>query len=197
MQAKEMCISSPKYTECKSEADGRCYVPIKKGWGIHYGANYENAYDRTYICYDGNVPMDTSWTVSVLVRNEPFIDWKDAEDLNGDTYMYIHNAKGELRYPAGEYKISLGTEWKRYMFVNRISLRKGSGEYCIYEWNSDAGRYDFETTGDFCSDTVDAIGQNITGIFATFEEGEEYYVTASMSPNGYECKLKKYVYPNH
>ena len=187
--------AASKYTNCNF--DGRCYVPIKKGWGIHYGANYENAYDRTYICYDGNVPMDTSWTVSVLVRNEPFIDWKYAEDLNGDTYAFIHNAKGELRYPAGEYKISLGTEWKRYMFVNRISLRKGSGEYCIYEWNSHAQQYDFETTGDFCSATVDAIGQNITGIFATFEEGEEYYVTASMSPNGYECKLKKYVYPNH
>ena len=195
---KEACKkASPKYTECKSEADGRCYVPIKKGWGIHYGANYENAYDRTYICYDGNVPMDTSWTVSVLVRNEPFIDWKDAEDLNGDTYTYIHEAKGELRYPAGEYKISLGTEWKRYMYVDRMTLRKGSGEYCIYEWNSLAGQYDFETTGDFCSATVDAIGRNIIGIFATFEEGEEYYVTASMSPNGYECKLKKYVYPNH
>ena len=187
--------NAPKNTKCNP--DGSCYKRDKPGWGIHYGANYENAYDRTYICYDNGVPMDTSWTVSVKVRNEPFTNWKDAEDLNGDTYMFIHNAKGELRYPAGEYKIDLGTEYKRYMFVNRISLRKGSGEYCIYEWNSHAGRYDFETTGDFCSATVDAIGQNITGIFATFEDYEEYYVTASMLPNGYECKLKKYVYPNH
>ena len=192
---KEACEkASPKYTKC--DPYGSCYKRNKIGWGIHYGANYEDAYDRTYICYDNGTPMDTSWTVSVKVRNEPFTNWKNAEDLNGDTYDYIHHAKGELRYPAGEYKISLGTEYKRYMFVNRISLRKGSGEYCIYEWNSDAERYDFETTGDFCSDTVD-YGDNILGIFATFEDYEEYYVTASMSPRGYKCDLKKYVYPNH
>ncbi len=196
---KEACKkASQKYTECKSDASNRCYVPIKKGWGIHYGANYEKAYDRTYICYDGNVPMDTDWTASVLVRNKNFTNsWKDAEDLNGDTYTYIHNAKGELRYPAGEYKINLGTRYERYMYVNRMTLSKGSGEYCIYEWNSHAGRYDFKTTGDFCSATVDSVGRNIIGILATFEEGEEYYVTASMSPNGYRCSLKKYVYPNH
>ena len=196
---KEACKkASQKYTECKSDASSRCYVPIKKGWGIHYGANYEKAYDRTYICYDGGTPMDTDWTASVLVRNKNFTNsWKDAEDLNGDTYTYIHEAKGELRYPAGEYKINLGTRYERYMYVDRMTLRKGSGEYCIYEWNSNARRYDFETTGDFCSATVDWTGRNIIGILATFEEGEEYYVTAGMSPNGYECKLKKYVYPNH
>ena len=189
--------NAPKYTECKSDADSNCYVPIKKGWGIHYGANYEKAYDRTYICYDNGIPMDTDWTVSVLVRNKNFTNsWKDAEDLNGDTYTFIHNAKGELRYPAGEYKINIGTRYERYMYVNRMTLRKGSGEYCIYEWDSHAERYVFKTTGDFCSDTVD-YGSNIVSIFATFEEGEEYYVTASMSPRGYRCSLKKYVYPNH
>ena len=188
--------NAPKYTECKSVDN--CYAPIKKGWGIHYGANYEKAYDRTYICYDGGVPMDTDWTVSVLVRNKNFTNsWKDAEDLNGDTYTYIHNAKGELRYPAGEYKINIGTRYERYMYVNRMTLSKGSGGYCVYEWDSHAGRYVFETTGDFCSATVDWTGGNIIGILATFEEGEEYYVTANMSPRGYECKLKKYVYPNH
>ena len=178
--------NAPKYTECKSDADSNCYVRNKIGWGIHYGANYENMYDRTYICYDNGIPMDTDWTVSVRGR-----------DLNGDTYTFIHEAKGELRYPAGEYTIDIGTRYERYMYVNRISLRKGSGEYCIYEWDSHAGRYVFETTGDFCSATVDWTGGNVIGILATFEEGEEYYVTASMSPRGYKCDLKKYVYPNH
>ena len=178
--------NAPKYTECKSDADSNCYIRSKKGWGIHYGANYEKAYDRTYICYDNDIPMDTDWTVSVRGR-----------DLNGDTYTFIHEAKGELRYPAGEYTIDIGTRYERYMYVNRISLRKGSGEYCIYEWDSHAGRYVFETTGDFCSATVDWTGGNVIGILATFEEGEEYYVTASMSPRGYRCSLKKYVYPNH
>ena len=194
---EEACkTNAPKYTKCNPY--GSCYKRDKPGWGIHYGANYEKAYDRTYICYDNGIPMDTDWTVSVLVRNKNFTNsWKDAEDLNGDTYTYIHNAKGELRYPAGEYKINIGTRYERYMYVNRMTLRKGSGEYCIYEWNSHAKRYDFETTGDFCSATVVWPGGNIIGILATFEEGEEYYVTASMSPRGYECKLKKYVYPNH
>ena len=197
---KEACKkASPKYTECKSEADGRCYVPIKKGWGIHYTHKFENADTRAYSCtknkYENGVndKVGTNWEVSVSKRD----NWGLAEDLDGNKHWNINGYEGEVRYPAGEYRICFNYAYSgitHYIWPNYIHLAKTNGDACDYRLN-DHQWHPENSNKEFCSDeNLNTISPSYSVcMIATFEDYEEYYVEGSFnSVSGYTCNQVKY-----
>ena len=197
---KEACKkASQKYTECKSDASSRCYVQIKKGWGIHYTHKFENADTRAYSCtknkYENGVndKVGTNWEVSVNKAD----NWGSAEDLDGITYSNIDGHKGEVRYPAGEYRICFNYAYSgitHYIWPNYIHLAKTNGDACDYRLN-DHQWHPENSNKEFCSDeNLNTIsGTYSVCMIATFEDYEEYYVEGSFnSVSGYTCNQVKY-----
>ena len=197
---KEACKkASQKYTECKSDASSRCYVQIKKGWGIHYTHKFENADTRAYSCtknkYENGVndKVGTNWEVSVNKAD----NWGSAEDLDGKTYWNIDGHKGEVRYPAGEYRICFNYAYSgitHYIWPNYIHLAKTNGDACDYRLN-DHQWHPENSNKEFCSDeNLNTIsGTYSVCMIATFEDYEEYYVEGSFnSVSGYTCNQVKY-----
>ena len=185
--------NAPKYTKCNF--NGSCYIRSKLGWGFHYTHGLEKSDRRRYKCtsiYPLRLPdKDYSpWTASVSVeksRNEHFINWEDAKDLIGDTYERIEDQKGEVRYPAGEYRICVN----HGLPVASFYIAKTNGDACAYrsgdnddQWHAD------ENNKEFCSNINpnEVSGGYSKCLVATFEDDEEYYVHASMkSIDNYNC----------
>ena len=185
--------NAPKYTKCNF--NGSCYIRSKLGWGFHYTHGLEKSDRRRYKCtsiYPLRLPDKgySPWTASVSVeksRNEHFINWEDAKDLIGDTYERIEDQKGEVRYPAGEYRICVN----HGLPVASFYIAKTNGDACAYrsgdnddQWHAD------ENNKEFCSNINpnEVSGGYSKCLVATFEDDEEYYVHASMkSIDNYNC----------
>ena len=185
--------NAPKYTKCNF--NGSCYKRNKIGWGFHYTHGLEKSDRRRYICTPYSFEKLTTeyyspWTASVSVeksRNEHFINWEDAKDLIGDTYERIEDQKGEVRYPAGEYRICVN----HGLPVASFYIAKTNGDACAYrsgdnddQWHAD------ENNKEFCSNINpnEVSGGYSKCLVATFEDDEEYYVHASMkSIDNYNC----------
>ena len=189
--------NAPKYTECKSDADSNCYVRNKIGWGIHYTHNVEKWNNREYKCkiqiHESGVSnyVNTSWNVSVINAN----NYGAAQALNGKTYWSIDNHEGEVRYPAGKYKICFNYAYggtTHYIYPNSIHLAKRNGDACDYRLgdNDDQWHPD-KNNKEFCSNVnINTIsGSNEACMIATFEDNTEYYVGGSFnSVSGYSCQ---------
>ena len=190
--------NAPKYTKCNF--DGRCYKRDKKGWGIHYTHRVEEWNNRKYNCTKQkheNGKSDllwTSWDVSVINTNNPGA----AKDLDGNTYWSINEYKGEVRYPAGEYRICFNYAYggtTHYIYPNSIHLAKRNGDACDYRWNTknDEQWHPDKNNKKFCSNVSPNTisGSYSACMIATFEDYEEYYVEGSfnsVSGSGYSCK---------
>ena len=189
--------ADPKYPECKSVDN--CYVQIKKGWGIHYTHKFENADTRAYSCtknkYENGVndKVGTNWEVSVSKRD----NWGLAEDLDGNKHWNINGYEGEVRYPAGEYRICFNYAYSgitHYIWPNYIHLAKTNGDACDYRLN-DHQWHPENSNKEFCSDeNLNTISPSYSVcMIATFEDYEEYYVEGSFnSVSGYTCNQVKY-----
>ena len=191
--------NAPKYTECKFDADSHCYVRNKIGWGIHYTHRVEEWNNRSYNCekqkHENGVPdrLTTRWNVSVYKVD----NWGSAEDLDGNKYDSIDNHKGEVRYPAGEYRICFNYSYfatTHYIYPNSIHLAKRNGDACNYRLgdNDDQWHPD-KNNKKFCSNVSPNTisGSYSACMIATFEDYEEYYVEGSfnsVSGSGYSCK---------
>ncbi len=201
---KEACEkANPKYTECKSDASNRCYVPIKKGWGIHYTHKVEEWNNREYYCTknkyeDGaNNALFTSWEVSVRNRDNN----NAVKDLDGNTHWNINGYNGhggEERYPAGEYRICFDYSYAaiaKYIYPYYIHLAKTDGDACDYRWNDfDQQWHPDKNNKEFCSDVnLNTIsGRYSACMIATFEDDTEYYVEGYFnSVPGYSCKQQE------
>ena len=191
--------NAPKYTECKFDADSHCYVRNKIGWGIHYTHKVEKWNNRKYKCErqkHENGKSDllwTNWSVSVLNTNNN----DAAKDLDGNKYWSIDEYKGEVRYPAGEYRICFDYSYAaiaNYIYPYYIHLAKRNGDMCDYRWNDfDDQWHPDKNNKKFCSNVnLNTIsGSYSTCMIATFEDYEEYYVEGSfnsVSGSGYSCK---------
>ena len=199
---KEACEkANPKYTECKSDASSRCYVPIKKGWGIHYTNKAEDSDCRVYNCsrkkHENGIPdsVGAGWEVSVYKVD----NWGFAEDLDGKTHWNINGYDGEARYPAGEYRICFNYSYAaigNYIWPNYIRLAKRNGDECAYRWNDyDHQWHPDKNNKEFCSDkNLNTISGSYSAcMIATFEDYEEYYVEGNFnSVTGYSCTRRKY-----
>ena len=192
--SEDACMTNaPKYTKCNF--NGSCYIRSKPGWGFHYTHGLEKSDRRRYECTPYSFEKLTTkyydpWTASVYVeksRNEHFINWEYAKDLIGDTYERIEDQKGEVRYPAGEYRICVN----HGLPVASFYIAKTNGDACAYrtgdndeQWHAD------ENNKEFCSNiNPNAVsGEYSKCLVATFEDYEEYYVHASMkSIDNYDC----------
>ena len=192
--------NAPKYTECKFDADSHCYVRNKIGWGIHYTHRVEEWNNRSYNCekqkHENGVPdrLTTRWNVSVYKVD----NWGSAEDLDGNKYDSIDNHKGEVRYPAGEYRICFNYSYfatTHYIYPNSIHLAKRNGDACDYRWNTknDDQWHPDKNNKKFCSNVnLNTISPSYSAcMIATFEDYEEYYVEGSfnsVSGSGYSCQ---------
>ena len=192
--------NAPKYTECKFDADSHCYVRNKIGWGIHYTHRVEEWNNRSYNCekqkHENGVPdrLTTRWNVSVYKVD----NWGSAEDLDGNKYDSIDNHKGEVRYPAGEYRICFNYSYfatTHYIYPNSIHLAKRNGDACDYRWNTknDDQWHPDKNNKKFCSNVnLNTISGSYSAcMIATFEDYEEYYVEGSfnsVSGSGYLCQ---------
>ena len=191
--------NAPKYTECKSDADGRCYVRNKIGWGIHYAHRFEKWNNRSYNCYkqkhENGVSdhLSTNWNVSVLNTNNVGA----AKDLDGNKYDSIDNHRGEVRYPAGEYRICFNYSYfatTNYIYPSSIHLAKRNGDGCTYRLgDNDEQWHPDKNNKKFCSNVnPNAISGSYSAcMIATFEDYEEYYVEGSfnsVSRSGYSCQ---------
>ena len=183
--------ADPKYPECKSVDN--CYVQIKKGWGIHYSHKFENADTRKYNCfrkeYADRVP--NSWNVSVRNRD----NYNSAKDLDGNIHGNINGYGGEVRYPAGEYKICFDYSYRgiaNYIWPNYIQLAKRNGDACSYRLGDNDHQWHPDKNNEkFCSNVnLNTISPSYsTCMIATFEDYEEYYVEGSFnSVSGYSCQ---------
>ena len=183
--------ADPKYPECKSVDN--CYVQIKKGWGIHYSHKFENADTRKYNCfrkeYADRVP--NSWNVSVRNRD----NYNSAKDLDGNIHGNINGYGGEVRYPAGEYKICFDYSYSgiaNYIWPNYIQLAKRNGDACSYRLGDNDHQWHPDKNNEkFCSNVnLNTISPSYsTCMIATFEDYEEYYVEGSFnSVSGYSCQ---------
>ena len=184
--------NAPKYTKCNF--NGSCYIRSKPGWGFHYEHGKEDSDRRRYICTPYSFEKLTTeyyspWTASVYVeksRNEHFINWEYAKDLIGDTYPRIEDQKGEVRYPAGKYRICVNTD----LGVASFYIAKTNGDACRYYRESGIWHAD-KNNKEFCSD-MDYTGGNSKCLVATFEDYMEYYVMAHLiSIDGYSCQPVK------
>ena len=198
---EEACTkAASKYTNCNF--DGRCYAPNKIGWGIHYTDKVENADTRKYYCtknkYENgaNNALFTSWEVSVRNRDNN----NSVKDLDGNIHWNINGHEGEVRYPAGEYRICFDYSYAaiaNYIYPYYIHLAKTNGDACDYRWN-DFDQQDFdqqwhpdENNKEFCSDVnLNTISGSYSAcMIATFEDNTEYYVEGYFnSVSGYSCK---------
>ena len=189
--------NAPKGTKCNP--DGSCYKRDKIGWGIHYAHRFEKWNNRSYNCYkqkhENGVSdrLSTNWEVSVYKVD----NWRFAEDLDGQTYWNIDGHKGEVRYPAGEYRICFNYAYSgttHYIYPSSINLAKRNGDACAYRLgdNDDQWHPD-KNNKKFCSNvnpnTIS--GSYSACMIATFEDYEEYYVEGSfnsVSRSGYSCQ---------
>ena len=191
--------NAPKYTECKSDADSNCYVRNKIGWGIHYTHRVEEWNNRSYNCekqkHENGFSdrLTTRWNVSVYKVD----NWGSAEDLDGNKYDSIDNHKGEVRYPAGEYRICFNYSYfatTHYIYPNSIHLAKRNGDACNYRLGDNDDQWHPEKNNKkFCSNVSPNTisGSYSACMIATFEDYEEYYVEGSfnsVSGSGYSCK---------
>ena len=177
--------NAPKYTECKFDADSNCYVHNKKGWGIHYTHNVEEWNSREYKCqrqiHESGVLVTefSRWNVSVINAN----NYGAAQALNGKTYGSIGNHEGEVRYPAGEYKICFNYD-HNYIGPNYINLAKRNGDACSYRFgDNDHQWHPDKNNKKFCSNVnLNTIsGSSSACMIATFEDNTEYYVGGSFN----------------
>ncbi len=173
--------NAPKYTECNF--NGSCYKRNKIGWGIHYTHKVEKLSNRTYVCskkkYDGSDVSgysSTSWNVYVMNGDND----NRAQALNGNKYRDIDDHEGEVRYPAGKYKICFDNSFAGSSGGNismyYMHLAKRSGDWCDYRWNDHASQWHpDENNKEFCSDAF-IFTSSTSCIIATFEDNTEYYV---------------------
>ncbi len=173
--------NAPKYTECNF--NGSCYKRNKIGWGIHYTHKVEKLSNRTYVCskkkYDGSDVSgysSTSWNVYVMNGDND----NRAQALNGNKYRDIDDHEGEVRYPAGKYKICFDNSFAGSSGGNismyYMHLAKRSGDWCDYRWNDHASQWPpDENNKEFCSDAF-IFTSSTSCIIATFEDNTEYYV---------------------
>ena len=184
--------ADPKYPECKSVDN--CYVQIKKGWGIHYTNKVEDSDCRVYNCdrkensFSDKVP--NPWNVSVRNRDNN----NSAKDLDNNIHWNINGYGGEVRYPAGEYKICFDYSYSgitNYIYPYYIHLAKRNGDACDYRWNDhDHQWYADKNNEKFCSNVnLNTISPSYsTCMIATFEDSTEYYVEGSFKTvSGYSC----------
>ena len=178
--------AASKYTECKFDAGSNCYALYKMGWGIHYTHKVEKLSNRTYVCskkkYDGSDVSgysSTSWNVYVMNGDND----NRAQALNGNKYRDIDDHEGEVRYPAGKYKICFDNSFAGSsggnISIYYMHLATRSGDWCDYRWNdSDYRWHAAENNKEFCSDAI-IFDSSTSCIIATFEDNTEYYVEGS------------------
>ena len=183
--SEDACMTNaPKYTKCNF--NGSCYIRSKPGWGIHYTHKVEKKSNRTYVCskkkYDGSDVSgysSTSWNVYVMNGDND----NRAQALNGKKYGSIDDHEGEVRYPAGKYKICFDNSYAGSsggnISIYYMHLAKRSGDWCDYRWNDhDYQWHAAENNKEFCSD-VFIFTSSTSCIIATFEDNTEYYVEGS------------------
>ena len=176
--------AASKYTECKFDAGSNCYAPYKMGWGIHYTHKVEKESNRTYNCiretHGSNSTYTSSVSWSVYVMNGD--NYNQAQALNGNKYQRIDDHEGEVRYPAGKYKICFDQSYagsRGNISIYYMHLAKRSGDWCDYRWNdSDSQWHAAENNKEFCSDAI-IFTSSTACIIATFEDNTEYYVEGS------------------
>ena len=174
--------NAPKYTECNPY--GSCYKRNKIGWGIHYTHKVEKESNRTYNCiretHGSNSTYTSSVSWSVYVMNGD--NYNQAQALNGNKYQRIDDHEGEVRYPAGKYKICFDQSYagsRGNISIYYMHLAKRSGDWCDYHWNdSDSQWHAAENNKEFCSDAI-IFTSSTACIIATFEDNTEYYVEGS------------------
>ena len=197
---KEKCEEGlPGDSQCV--ASSTCYARHRFGWGIHYSHNSEKYDYRNYNCGStsgSSVRTTVGWDAFVAKENTRI----PADDINGivtalykdnpHTAFYIRDYSDEVRFKAGKYSICVSSDYERVMVLNSIYLTSGSSEQCNYTWNSKSNRWEVSSSANYCKGLLD-MGDNHTCITANFEDGEEYYIGASLKvTDNYKCCARKY-----